>query len=323
MSKVKNKKDICDEYPQVVYESRKIKREVLSYLKYLGLECLSFEYILKDLGFNKDDVVYLYEYNDMKYLYSVNDKEINYDNIMYLNYGMLFEAPPSIVIKNIDEEIKYHCISDSDIVSFDKYYSIKRCLDDVIYTRNYCVDGYYGSIVKDDYKLNISLYNEDYNYYKEDIEILLCEKELEEYLVSLDFPIKIDEVYKRICEIIGKDIDKYNIFKIEVSENKITNNGFKKYNTIDIIKIDNGVIVEFGMTINNKTVFIDSDNNWSYKIMKDDGRVISITKSNDNFNYQVSNNKDMDFEMLFSQYFEEAKNEVDNVKTRVRSILKK
>lgn len=320
MSRIKN--NICEEYPQVVYENRKIKREVFAYLKYLGLESLSFEYILKDLGFNKGDMVYLYQYNNMKYLYSVNDKEINYDNIISLNYGLLFESPPSIVIKNIDEEIKYHCISDDDFVSFNKDYYIRRYSDGVIYTRNYSMYGYSSFISKDDYKLNVFLYDENFIYNNDDKEILLCEKALEEYLVSLEFPIKIDEVYNKICEIIGEDINKYNIFKIEVSKKNI-NNGLEKYNTTDIIKIDNGVVIEFGMTVGDKSIFVDDDNNWSYKIMKDDGRVISITKSNDNLDYHVSNNKDMDFEMLFSQNLEEAKNEVDNVKTRVRSILKK
>lgn len=322
---MKKNKDRYEEYPQVVYGNRKIKREVLAYLKYLG--CPSFRIILKDLGFTKDDTVYLYR-DFMSFLYSVNENVINSDNKMFLNHGYLFEAPPSIVIKNVDEDIKYHCAKSEipeDSVWFDKYHHVKRYPGNREYTRRYSMYGYYGSIVKDDYKLDISLYDGVYVYCDDDIKMLEREKELEEYLVSLDFPVKIDEVYKNVCEIIGNEIDKYLTVKIEVSKRMDSNSNYKKYNITDIIQLNEGELEKFGMSVDNKTIFVDSDNNWSYKITKDDDKTISysLSSSNGNLDYSVNDSDNKDFQMVFSQNLDEARREVENVKTRVRSILKK
>ena len=95
----KKREDRYEQYPQIVYENRKIKKDVLAYLKYVG--CPSFRIILKDMGFTKDDIVYLYAGSkDMEFLYSVNEKQINSDNKMIFNCGFLFESPPYIILKN-------------------------------------------------------------------------------------------------------------------------------------------------------------------------------------------------------------------------------
>lgn len=324
---MKKKKERFEKYPQVVYGNRKIKREVLAYLKYLG--CPSFRIILKDLGFTKDDTVYLYgAVKNMEYLYSVNEKTISDENQMRFNYGLFLESTPYIVVKNNDEEIKYHCVKSEiaeDEVWFEKYHYVKKYSDNRKYTRHYSMYGYYSSIVKDGYKLNVSLYDGVSVYDNEDIKIIQSEKELEEYLVNLEFPVKIDEVYKRIYEIIGQEIDKYLTLKIEVSNEIYTNNDLRKYNTTDIIKLDNGELVEFGMTMDNRTIFIDKDDNWSYKITKDDGKTVcySLASSNGNLDYKVNNSDNKDFQMVFSQNLEEARSEVENAKTKCRSVLKK
>ena len=101
---MKKKKERFEKYPQVVYGNRKIKREVLAYLKYLG--CPSFRIILKDLGFTKDDTVYLYgAVKNMEYLYSVNEKTISDEKQMRFNYGLFLESTPYIVVKNNDDHL--------------------------------------------------------------------------------------------------------------------------------------------------------------------------------------------------------------------------
>ena len=93
-------------------------------------------------------------------------------------------AAANKMLKNLEEEIKYHCVrsNSEDDIWFDKYHHIKRYPDNRKYTRHYSMYGYYSSIVRDDYKLNISLYDGIKVYDDENIEILSCDKELEEYL---------------------------------------------------------------------------------------------------------------------------------------------
>lgn len=320
---MRKNKDRYEEYPQVVYGNRKIKREILAYLKYLG--CPSFRIILKDLGYTDKDTIYLNEFEclhkefrDMEYLYSVNENVINLDNKITLNHGILFESPPYVSITKNSEEIKYQCVKSEipfDGVWFNKDYRVKKYSNNKEYTRYYDMHGYFSSIVKDDYKLRVSLCG---GYHTDDIIILDKEKELEEYLVSLDFPVKIDEVYKKICEIVGIEIDNYPDLKIEVSN-------IIDYNTTDIMQLHNGELVKFGMTVDNKSIFLDGDNNWSYKITKDDGKTVcySLSTVNGNLDYNNNCSDNKDFQMVFSQNLNEAKKEVEKVKTRVRSMLNK
>ncbi len=86
------------------------------------------------------------------------------------------------------------------------------------------------------------------------------EEQLQQYLLGLTFPVEINEVYKKICEILITTVDKYPSFKIEIKEKKDEKNN----KTTDMIDLHHGQVKQIIITKNEKTIAIDNDGNWSY-----------------------------------------------------------
>ena len=86
------------------------------------------------------------------------------------------------------------------------------------------------------------------------------EDQLQQYLLGLTFPLEIDEVYKKICEISTNSVDKYPNFKIEIKR-KIDK---KKDKTTDMIYLEHGQLKKFIITKNGKTIEFDESVNLSY-----------------------------------------------------------
>lgn len=83
------------------------------------------------------------------------------------------------------------------------------------------------------------------------------EEQLQQYLLGLSFPLKIDEVYKKIVEISIDSINEYPNFNLKV-ERKLDE---KKQKTTGRISLNYGQLKIFTMTIEGKTISIDSDGN--------------------------------------------------------------
>lgn len=81
------------------------------------------------------------------------------------------------------------------------------------------------------------------------------EDQLHEYLLGLTFPLKIDEVYKKICEISTNSVEEYPSFKIEVKRK--LDETHKK--TTDMVYLNNGQLNKFTITNDEITVSIDSN----------------------------------------------------------------
>ncbi len=84
---------------------------------------------------------------------------------------------------------------------------------------------------------------------------LLNTDHLESYLQRLSFPIEIDEVYAKVCEILY--INPYDYYKIrlETIEDGITTNK---------IELRNGILKEFKMTKNGRRIVVNRDGSYSW-----------------------------------------------------------
>ena len=89
---------------------------------------------------------------------------------------------------------------------------------------------------------------------------MINEKELKKYLLNLEFPIKIDEVFKNIDNILFYSTNEYPNFALEVFKKKKNN----KYEITDKIILNYGKLKEFSITKNGKTISIKDDDSWTY-----------------------------------------------------------
>ena len=134
------------------------------------------------------------------------------------------------------------------------------------------------------------------------------DRELEEYINSLIFPINIVEVYKRICEISIEKIEDYSKFKISVVK-KIDN---KKEELYDKICLKNGELDNFTITRDGKTISLNSDNAWELKTDK------TVVKKNNegNIDYSISYKSEDDITLMPTP-----KENIDNAKKDVNDVI--
>ena len=190
--------------------------------------------------------------------YILKDEIIKYNNVILNCYN------PSTLKKNINSSLEY---------IFDDSYEKISVISDGIeksYLRNYSND-----------KVDINVSYNDYRFYLEvyygagfSTRKLDNEKELMKYLVGLTFPISIVDVYKKICEISLGDVSKYSRIVIRCCNVK------DNVKETDLIVLEDGNFGEFGITKNDKTIFIDKYGNYTYR-MSDLTTDVEISISSD------------------------------------------
>ena len=326
-NKNKKQKNIdVSQYPKVIYENKRMKDNISKWLKFLG--CSSFGIVLRDIGFKPEDTVYLYDIecsDKLNFNYSLNDGIRDFSKRIYFRYGNFLELPPCVIVSDNKNEIIYQCVRTNpevDGIWFDISSYQKELSPNLSYCRNYSQWGAYFGVVNKNNKLSFSLSNFDKPVI-DGVHILNNEEELEKYLTGLVFPIQIDEVYKKICEITSANPSEYNVFCLEVSKLE------KSETKTDIIDLRRGNLEKFGMTINNKTILLDNNGNCLYKILGNETVPVdfSINSSDENVSCSFSINDGYtleDYTDTFFQYdINTAREEIANVKKRVRVMLNK
>lgn len=334
-------------YPHITYDAYTEKRLSESCVgdktanEYLGL-------ILSKLGLKSEDQIWICNFETVNsrigYCYSVNC----YQNNKYLfslgyDYEELFDRNPKLIIANIDKKTKY---------KYEMSYSIRDgkeniSLTPVSYQKEFqdgtkCCITYYSDaaqykitngtnefVLKITKKINICSIDKDEYGIDKKYE-LNNEDKLINYLVSLKFPILIDEVYKKICEIsLGNDVSEYDFIHIyALKEGKQT----------DFIEISRGEWQRFGRTQNGKTIVIHQNGYWSYKLsdtssidVKDEQEIDSTAKFSmsfgaTGFDYKVSAKSEGEIDgytQTLAMYdISTARSEVEETKKLVRELVK-
>lgn len=121
-------------------------------------------------------------------------------------------------------------------------------------------------LTKLDYEFSISIDNpkrvksKDKSSY---IFRLRNEEELEQYLLELQFPFFIEEVYKKLCEISLEPVTKYPKLLLKVEKPKY---GYpSKRITTDFIGMQNGQVFSFTITRNCAKISVDNEKGWHYQ----------------------------------------------------------
>ena len=142
------------------------------------------------------------------------------------------------------------------------------------------------------------------------------EEQLQQYLLGLTFPLKIDEVYNKICEISTNCVEEYPNFEIRV-ERKIDKKNNKK---TDLISLKHGRFNQFIITKNGITISIDNNGNWSY----DSQKFIISQNNNGNINYSLnSTSSDELFNVATPfEHYNEVSQEVEKVRKLTKDIIK-
>lgn len=303
---------------KIIYESGVVKNEVMSWIKCLGIS--DFRQVLVNFGFNDTDIIYLYEsYGNLYRInYSVNDNKYNNENSIQFNY-----KKKEFIVNNEYENKCYSMeILDNGKIQMNLDYCKRRISDKVTYFYKYCSSNSLFIIDNGDYELIFEMYLVDGASYSF---LEIVDKDvIEEYLTSLDFPVVIDDVYIKLCEILNLDISIMEMFNLTVTKNI----GKKKVDIVtDEILIQKGELCRVTKSDNRRRVTIDKDGNCSYDNL-DNEFVFSVKYNECNepkYRYSfkgISESTDVYFsEDELVELKKDASEEVENVKKLARVIV--
>lgn len=312
------------EVPKITFESKYMEEWVSRWL--LGRVAKTsevsekFGVILMRLGFSSEDEIILCNYNEelSTFQYIVNGKGPYYGDSISL-YDYFSEENPEIYISRGSTRYQYECFRDANgeiipnftLVSYDVQFS-----NDILYHRILSLENACYVIKSGAYSLEF-LIGKPLNLENKGAFKLVNEDKLVEYLSSLVFPIKIDEVYKRICDISLGDISKYPLLSIEVTKYNLNVSGSV---ITDLILLRDGELVRFGMTKDEKTIIVDANGSWEYDTLESTVS-FSVTDTDDNIglNLRAKTKGNIDDYTTDSAYNDmtTARKEVDLVRRKV------
>ena len=296
----------------VVFQNKSVKSRFL-YLVNNYFNGLVDE-VLIDLGFNNGDTIYLYEYSTQlfQFHYSVNEDKLNINNSIKVNIN-----DNQIVVNNDDMERCYSFLLDNNEVSLIHYN--KKLSDNASCFRSFINSGLLFEINNGDYSIGLEIYlNCNDNLDKGNM--------LEDYLVNLKFPIVIEDLYKKICEILNVNADGYNYFNLVVSKsNKIDD----EKEVMDSITLYDGKLYKFVKTACGRRISVDREGNWSYDKIDSDS-ILSLRYNevnNPKYRYSFKDRSENQKGYFSGRDFLELRNsaeyEVEDVKKLTRIMFSK
>ena len=279
----------------------------------LNLVPIKFGEILSFLGIDSSQTCILSGFNSVDYSFkckisSGEEKE------MELRWGDLFETSPQLVVKydNTEEEYYYLPAYKENRAKLVLSQLTKKSLDNGNEFARYTSPIIAIFTVKNNntvLTINIKRLDEvtDYN----EMYQLPNESKLQDFLLSITFPIKIGDLYRKLEEIAINDEANYKGISVEVKkDNEIT----------DLIHIFEGKVTRIKMTRDGKSITLIGEDAWEYKSPKlsvgnEDGTIsMSVTLStegNDIAEFKAKDQLDI------------ASGEVESVRRLTRDIFKK
>lgn len=309
---------------RIVYEDGIVRDEILSWCKILGIR--NFDSILLSLGFKETDTIYLYQdYGNLfTIFYSVNKNDVKTIN----NNSIRFNYKKKELIVSSGNEIKCYNINslnDEDKkVDISLFYYKKKISDKISCFHKVGNNNTLFIIDNGDYELTLEIYlNVDNSLSFSNI---IDENKLEEYLVSLEFPIVIDEVYKKVWDILKLDESVIDMFNLVVTKNVDKR---KPDEVIDEILIQKGEFWRIIKTSDNRRVSLDKDGNWSYEKLEGDSLLaVKYCEGNEpkyRYSFKDRSKEESGYfsEEGLSELKKDAKSEVYGINKLVRTMFGK
>lgn len=295
------------------------------------------EILLLKLGLTNEDVVKMddiifvrdrgcdnYEY---RINFSINDV---YVYKMIFRYNDHWDINPTFIFVKDNESVGYKIhirdLENGIIQLNEEFYEIET--DDYIkYRRDYSYLRFNCMVKKGYNSLWLELYEPNgYVHDKNDLRFKLDkEDELRDYLCSLEFPVRIDEVYKRLCRDFLGDVSKYPCIDLEIMT-------YDMINGCDVVTdkliMHDGEWKTFGITKGNKTIMLDSDGTWSYRLLGSNLDVkLSMNINEDDVSYTIkgSSKEDVDryFDELVKSDIRGANSEIEDTKKLVKIMFER
>jgi len=276
----------------VIYENGVVRDEIMSWCYEINLKDIND--LFRMIGIDTDRKIYLYQDfgNIYSVIYSVGIDRV--DNNSFIKFN---PKRREIVVNDRDVSKCYRFSLDSymdcdgdpvldrnfyvdvDLVYCRKRIDDKICLYNRISDRNslFVLDnGLYELILEIDTYASIG--DDEYD-------------DLEIYLSSLEFPVKIENVYKDICYILSLEQEIMDRFNLSVTKNVDMK---KPDRVMDEIMIVNGVLERVTITRDGKSVMLDKNGNYVYEKIDDEYKYSYKGKnidSGDDVNIDVDNVK--------------------------------
>lgn len=283
-----------------------------------------FGLLLKLAGIDNTETCTLNQFDKDKFSFNCHFNNSGNDANISLKWGNMIDFGPELTINYQNECKTYDYWSETEEKSTRlklQHYAIKNPENENFCYRYLSPYKTYFTLTSGEYSFSIEIDRpesikvdifSDYDY----VFRLENEEQLQQYLLGLTFPLEINEVYKKICEISTSSVDEYPSFKIE-AKRKLNE---KNNKTTDMLSLNHGQLKEFIITKDGRTIAIDSDGNWSY----DSPKLIVSQSDKGNINYSL--NSIPSDELLttstpFEQY-SEVSQEVEQVRKLTKTMLK-
>ena len=317
--------------PKISFENEGIILELLDLIKndmsiyqYMGL-------LLLNLGFETEDNIFLcnYDKNDNSFDCMLNNNEryrikFNFDNnqidvTIHNNvYGYECEKIERSEL-GMRVSLGSYTYEYADGTGFTRYLSRGKAK----FVSSVCDYVFELEIFKPD-DIVLPLFDENGCYAKYRLD---NEDNLTKYLCSfVVFDNSIIDIYKKLCEVYIDDVSRYPDFSLKMSTPDEDGN----LKIIDLIHLKYGELEEIAVTKDERTIFLDKYNNWSFEAPAEDLLPVnfSMTSKNGKVSCVFSAMEDYD---LAKQYLPDglendmdiANEEVIKIRRKVREVFNK
>ncbi|MGI6325007.1 MAG: hypothetical protein ACOXZS_03610 [Bacilli bacterium] len=258
-----------DTTPKIIFKDEKLVKEISAWLRIKKKVNDHFGRILTEIGFSPDDTIILdnYDADLFSFHYSSIKQGNSKNNTITLNQGHFSKHSRRFTITN-DIEIKTYALKQNNKIELIAY-SIKDSSTGNIYSRSLYLSWGDFKVENNNYQFKIyieipkylvekALREKGYKFRLKD------EKNLEQMLREVTFPVAIGEFFKTFCFLFLESGIEYPY--LTITQTKKDSNG--KYATTDLIELENGQITQFITTKSKKTITLENLNEWLYNKQK-------------------------------------------------------
>lgn len=244
---------------------------------------------------------------------------------MIFRYNDHWDTNPTFVFVKDNESFGYKIhIHDEEngIIGLNKeFYEIE--IDDYIkYHRDYSYLRFNCMVQRGYYSLYLELYRpKGYVFDKNDFRYKLDNEDgLRDYLCNLEFPVRIDEVYKKLSRDFLGDVSKYSCINLEIMT-------YDNVNDCDVVTdsiiINDGEWKTFGMTKDNKTIMLEADGDWSYRLLGSNLDVkLSMNIREDEVSYTIKGRTKDEIDKYFDGFVKDDIRGADSVVEDTKKLVK-
>lgn len=275
-----------------------------------------FGMVLKKMGIDSNETCVLSQFDKDKFMFHCHFNEMGKSAKISMEWGDMIDVVPELTI-DYDNLSKTY-----------EFYSGRKNREMRLELTHYeIMNSENGNVLWHDvsaYRSSMGVNCDEYHFLLEvdqpvgdssDLFRLKNEKELEQYLLGLSFPVAIDEVYHKICDLALDSMYIYPSLLLKV-EKEI--NGETVFVT-DLVATQNGQMTDFTITRDGRTISIDKFGKWTYlspKVIANESDHFGIT-----FHIRAEDREQIDGMISPKEEFERIDKEVQDVKKLTKTLF--